>query len=521
MIVSTAARIKHTDTFTTLLLGLFGLTTLLLIEHFFMPIANAATIVPLSVAAIGWLIYIKNKPTLQLLPLWPVMIVSASMIILLSYLPGVYYIHYDTGLYHAQKVLWYNEAAVWPGLGLLHGRFGFNVSFFLPVSFFNQILPFANTLHYSVSSFWIVAFALYLIKFASSPNTHQNFLAAALFIAICIYPFVSPGVWGFSPDPIITVTVLYLYSQILQSLTDNRIETLPVVLLVSALALSVKLSGAILLLPVVGLFIRRDFLKSLQKGIAGSITLSVLLLLVWGFHGYLESGYVSYPASITFGSPAWQIPETDRIAEVTSIREWARSRNFFSNTPTFDFSWISNWFLDSRNWPILLPAITSATISLITIAYNPKRYRKQAGFFGLLLVSFAAWLLAAPDRRFGLPILLFLAAFPLLLLPKAIKAKLLKFTDRRLIVSTIILAHVIIFSYRFVSQPYQFQPLPVAKTNTTIINGLPVSHPVDTDQCWFTQRPCTPARPQNIKQTEYQIGPLKLRGYGGDNEQRE
>ena len=48
------------------------------------------------------------------------------------------YMHYDTGLYHAQAIRWIEEYGVVPGLANLHSRFGYNSASFALSAFFSE-----------------------------------------------------------------------------------------------------------------------------------------------------------------------------------------------------------------------------------------------------------------------------------------------------------------------------------------------------------------------------------------------
>ena len=59
-----------------------------------------------------------------------VWLLYAGLTLLFAYGSSRGYMHYDTGLYHAQAIRWIEEYGVVPGLANLHSRFGYNSASF-------------------------------------------------------------------------------------------------------------------------------------------------------------------------------------------------------------------------------------------------------------------------------------------------------------------------------------------------------------------------------------------------------
>lgn len=58
------------------------------------------------------------------------MLLYCLLVLLFAYGSSRGYMHYDTGLYHAQSIRWIEEYGVVPGLANLHSRFGYNSAAF-------------------------------------------------------------------------------------------------------------------------------------------------------------------------------------------------------------------------------------------------------------------------------------------------------------------------------------------------------------------------------------------------------
>ena len=67
-----------------------------------------------------------------------VWLLYAGLTLLFAYGSSRGYMHYDTGLYHAQAIRWIEEYGVVPGLANLHSRFGYNSASFALSAFFSE-----------------------------------------------------------------------------------------------------------------------------------------------------------------------------------------------------------------------------------------------------------------------------------------------------------------------------------------------------------------------------------------------
>lgn len=502
--------------FGTLLLGLFGVTFALLTIHFFWPINFVVAVTVALPAGIGLYLFVKQIYKLELLFNWQSIFIGIIFIVSIGYLPSAEFINIDTGLYHAQKVLWYGEEPIWPGLALLHSRFGFNVSFFLPIAMLRHIVPYSEAIHYSASSFWVFAFIMHLWNCAFSTHISRlKHFFSILFFLTFIYPFLGSSVWGFSPDPIITVSILFLLIRTFFTIISGQF-ILPIsLLLITSVAISVKLSATILLLPLFSFLLTKRIRQIFQKQIFLSLAIIAPFTLFYIFHGYLESGYFSYPAPFTVGLPTWQILDNNRIIESQWVTAWARTFGKISLEDSLNgFQWIKIWLSKPTNLAILILLISSLFISftILSLKRESKEYQKLIVFNLLLWSSIIAWFFIAPDKRFGLPIIIFIIGFSIYLIHQALPTLLdqlpiFHFSFIMVILIPITLSSYRLFSYSEVPHYIALPTLEIRQpTDNNLLNN-------NVQLCWAAPRPCSPHIVENLQITPYQFGPFTRYGY--------
>ena len=76
-----------------------------------------------------------------------VWLLYAGLTLLFAYGSSRGYMHYDTGLYHAQAIRWIEEYGVVPGLANLHSRFGYNSASFALSAFFSETWLIGRPMH--------------------------------------------------------------------------------------------------------------------------------------------------------------------------------------------------------------------------------------------------------------------------------------------------------------------------------------------------------------------------------------
>ena len=80
------------------------------------------------------------------------------------------YIHYDTGLYHAQSIRWIEEYGIVPGLGNLHSRLAYNSSAFCLSALYSMAFLGGRSYH------CCAGFLAFLLSLVCSEMIRKDFL---------------------------------------------------------------------------------------------------------------------------------------------------------------------------------------------------------------------------------------------------------------------------------------------------------------------------------------------------------
>jgi len=525
-VVALLVRKESNDFFQQLLFGLFGLTFILLISHFFMAISAKLAIPVGLIACVGIFLKFKKDPLKKPEHLTALLLMTVCCLVFVSYLKQPWLIAFDTSLYHHQKVLMYTEESVWPGLALLHTRLGFNISFFLPVAFFYSVPFLADTLHYTVSSFWVLSFLIYLMYIISKRDVIDQVMILFIYGAIAIVSVVIPGIWGYSPDLVIAVIVTYMLLQVFLSLRQSQTTDFFSSIFLIALAISIKLSSVIMLVPVVAVFTVSAIRSSFQRTLILTTVVILPFMILWTFHGYLESGYVSYPAPFTIADADWSIPESVRLLEVEYTRNWARATIRYQEI-TNSFDWFFLWLDVSRpnRWlSVLLPV--SFIIGVFAIRKQYKQMQRLILFYWLVWISIGLWFWIAPDVRFGLAVIIFVFAMTVFwVIQKNNFYSLLSriHVGPGLISFLSICGLTLYMIYGIYLQSAKYQYYPITTVPLSLVTGKYMSgwQPVQGIQCGVSSTPCSPGFPVSLYKTNYQIGPFQLQGYNIENKDTE
>jgi hypothetical protein len=238
------------------------------------------------------------------------------------------------------------------------------------------------------------------------------------------------------------------------------------------------------------------------------VVLGVLLLGPWMVRGVILSGYPFYPSTIAAAPVEWRAPEETANAVRVVTRDWAR---WADRPPTnaSSFEWLNTW-LEIRvlppwyRWQALTPALlaSAALLALLFRALRaPEDLRRTGPAVALLLPTMAAllfWWYAAPDPRFGAPVIWLFAA-----LIGAIAAMAWRL-DRGLCRRSAVLIGCLLYGLLpvTVGSGRLWRPLggelglhapPAAELREfTTASGLTIWTPVSGDQCWDAPLPCSP-----------------------------
>lgn len=472
---------------------------------------------------------------------------------------------YDSGLYYFSTLRWFNQDPLVPGLGNLHERLAFNQAFLVYVASLN-FFPWFNHAH-NIACGWLVlvtvgGFSLHgSYRQLSLPAPTVNRLSPRLVLCIQIilglqvlvfFPLSSP-----TPDTASVLLQLVLYAYYLQlfcliwtwqqlggtvvdqvpddlAVVETQILNLAQILLVlGATAITVKLSnlvlagGIMLVALAAGLtMIWRRGGGGVRSAWVGLGLLPLLILSVWMIRGFILSGYLLFPTTLSLGHPDWQMPVDLVHATAVDIFNWARLPGQIWDQKISGWQWVGPWFqrvkfdLYALYGAVLLNGL--AVVQRLSLPANSGRSLMPVNLYGLSLAPPLAglifWFTQAPDPRFAHAQfwLLFLAGlFPL------VQGGWMGKPDRdwsasssqgrnqrfRLIAaaslsSTLVLCLWMVqhdhFTTAYSTEPITvstmgYEPLPVIELRQqTTDSGLRIYGPVGRDQCWDAPLPCTP-----------------------------
>ncbi len=355
------------------------------------------------------------------------------------------YLHFDTGLYHAQAIRWIEEYGLVPGLGNLHSRFAYNSAAFPLTALFSMKWLLGQSLHGVAGC---MAFVLAAVctdirpPFAARrkkkekaakpgednggcrPVRVSDFarLAAVFYLTVLFREMVSPA-----SDYYTMVVLFYLFIRWLDALERKEKSLIPYCLLcvLGVYAATLKLSAAVVCLLVIQPAAR--LIKEKRwKEIALFIGLGLLVCLPYLIRNVLISGWLCYPFTFFDWFPVdWKIAKGYADSDAIEIQVYAKLLYdvLLADTPLS--GWVPAWFLGLKGleklW-VLAGAVSfpaAAFYGIFCLVCGGRAWGKKARGRGLdadgkepisgeawlleitLLVCWCFWFFGAPLVRYG------------------------------------------------------------------------------------------------------------------------
>jgi hypothetical protein len=398
------------------LLGYSSLAVLGTIANFFVPLNGYFSIPLLLVGLI--LFYVNRKNICEEMDKidWTVIFVFflfCGMFTLMSLK------NYDTGLYHLPVINWIYKEALPFGLANLHGRFGFNSSWFVlsaiinPLRFVTQHPFFIinATLFFFYGSFVLLTVVKVIKKFKAN--------VSEIFALTTIIPgFFSLQSFISSPSPdlpamLLTFFVTYL---LIKAFILKKIDYLFIAFIASFFAVTVKISTVPyffgILFVLVAIFFRKYILKK-EIGFFKNINfpkyiLAFLAVLLLGIpylaRGFVSSGYPAYPSTIGHINVNWAVSETGTASEANWVKSWARKPHTPPEEVLGNWDWFREWlFKFIKGQEVFLIFLLSGLLAFgICVYFKKKKF--ISSFLAVSLLSFFGclfWFFSAPTPRFG------------------------------------------------------------------------------------------------------------------------
>ena len=333
----------------------------------------------------------------------PVILPVFVLIFLFAIIPPQ---HGDSGSYHFMSIRWIEEFKVIPGLANLHGRFGFNSSFFVSSAAFSFSKIFDQSL-YTINI--AVAFVFYLWLINKIYHYRNTLWAIAyLFIVIILFRSLLISVSSPSPDILSSVLVLYLCIDFAErAILKSPLSTTHTIkqLWLVAFALTIKLS-AIGLLPLAALlFIEIKWKKHLLMLTTFG---TVVILCPWLIRNYILTGYLIYPASFTgIFSPDWKVPfeilNFDRLLINNGPKLISEDWEIADKMPFWKWFplWIEGNFRTGLAFSLSILGTAVACLLFGIFKTITRKDFKMILIFIAILLGIIFWLINSPDYRFG------------------------------------------------------------------------------------------------------------------------
>ena len=360
---------------------------------------------------------------------WKQVLLYGFLVLLFSYGSSRGYMHFDTGLYHAQSIRWIQEYGVVPGLANLHNRFGYNSAAFALCALFGGAGLTAEPMH-CVPGFFALLCAIRCTRLGEVFGKKRTVQLADFLYMGCIFYLVAVFRELVSPasDYFAMLILFYVAMCWVEELENKQEELTPFCLLSLCLvwALSVKLSAAVMLLLVVhpAILLLR---QKKWKEIGVYLGLGILIVLPWLARNVLISGWLLYPFTLLdFFAVDWKIPRGYADYDRLEIQVYGKELFDVNLKDTPFLQWFPNWFaaqgvLDKAlvlaGW---LAVPLGAALLFLSLMFRLWKKERDSGMapgiawmpFLILqftsLVGFLVWQFGAPLVRYGCFFVLFL-----------------------------------------------------------------------------------------------------------------
>ena len=272
--------------------------------------------------------------------------------------------NYDSGLYHFNAIRWINSFPIVPGLGNLHGRLGFNQSFFTYVAALN-FYPLFGHGRSLANSFLFILTILSFVQFLWPVFRRPQLLAEShpfrYFSVLFAFPILGylavdsrvSGIDGLAsptPDFVSTLLQLTMFVILAQGIAawtvgerrqDHRAAVLAIL---AATSITIKLSNLAFAAVILSMCLAFAWRTSSARirDILRTLVPALLVIVVWSVRGFILSGCPLFPSTIGCVPVDWAVP-IERVQNLENVvYGWARG----NPTPTGEISWAAGSGLD-------------------------------------------------------------------------------------------------------------------------------------------------------------------------------
>ncbi len=345
------------------------------------------------------------------------LIFAFILMLLFSYGASRGYLHFDSGLYHAQAIRWIEEYGVVPGLANLHCRLAYNSAAFTLTALYSMEFLVGQSLH-TVAGFMAMvlcgkAFSVVQV-FTRKKVLVSDFVKVALlfYISIIYTEMMSPASDYFAMLFLFYIVLTWIE---LEEKQEENIASYSMLCVLMAVTITVKLSAAIMLLmilkPAVILIKEKRYSQ-----IVIYIALGIVAVFPYLARNVILSGWLVYPfPSIDFFSFDWKIPAGEARYDAEEIKVYAKGMTDVLLKDTPMSQWLPNWFAGLKGlekiW--VLGSVVSVVLGVVAMVWGfIKKEIKYYGFYFLetvLIVGYLFWQIGTPLVRYGY---IYILAFP-------------------------------------------------------------------------------------------------------------
>lgn len=322
------------------------------------------------------------------------------------------YMHFDTGLYHAQSIRWIEEYGVVPGLGNLHIRFAYNSACFALNALYSMKWLIGQSLH-TTAGFLCCLSALLTVDLYKIITEKRILLSDFCRLALVYYAssifkeMVSPASDYFAQLLIFDIIILWISVDEKKEKQESVPQPYSLCCLLLVFALSIKFSIGLLLLLVIKPAVLLIKKKDIRQIISCLLT-GILIIAPFMIRNYFISGWLVYPSTFPdLFHPDWKVSKGQALSDAHEIAAYGKGLNDVAKWDTPFKDWIGIWFNQletiEKMW-ILVSALALLT-GLIYIVFNILSAHKTDSNFTLIYfvmsISTVFWFLQAPLIRYG------------------------------------------------------------------------------------------------------------------------
>lgn len=345
------------------------------------------------------------------------LIFAFFLILLFAFGASRGYIHFDTGLYHAQAIRWIEEYGVVPGLANLHCRLAYNSSSFVLTALYSLEFLTGNPLH-TVSGFMALILAFQSFSVVDIFKRKKVFIsdfvkvASLFYLSIIFTEMISPASDYFAMIFLFFIVIRWTELEEQGEKEAIGYSLLCVLLVVNV---SIKLSAAIMLLlvlkPAYLLLKKRQYQEIGVFLLLGSIAVFPYLA-----RNVILSGWLIYPfPAIDLFSFDWEIPAMEALYDSEEIKVYAKGMTDVLLKDLSIGEWLPGWFKGLKGLEKLWVFSSLLSIPLMLVSAIFALTKRKREYYGMLylgtvmIAGYIFWQIGAPLVRYGY---IYILAFP-------------------------------------------------------------------------------------------------------------